>query len=449
MENNFYQTNTHIELFNLQNKKTTDKWTMKGKVVKEFDKPSNSYVYSLQSGGMSRLEAPQNGQSLGLVQGYLVFQIYLDNYKSLSIEIGVTDVNKIKRRIVFTSSAKKITRNTLHCRIPFPNLPLNNWINLSIDILSFYCGCFDYTTFRSIDSIDMTFSGKVRRLFSMKNPLFVEDDLENNLIDDNPLEFREIGKNLQFPLGLTFGNLNINLDKTKILFNIEEEFAKKPKEVIVRENKAKSVARYVDKGVSQLREAVRRVKSPTRNLRMEYKVPAPAKKRKSEKVELKVVKQVLHKKKAEEVTKRENSEFIEEMIVKESENPEIEINVERESCFIDEEENKELWQVPIKEYFKEDKNKELDIDKERIKQDLLKTDGFNKSGAEEDDERPYSPPYSKLVPMENLKNKIDDYDVKNEEPEIMEKEELDRDLVYDHVIGCYFDPKTKVYYKLK
>ena len=91
-----------------------------------------------------------------------------------------------------------------------------------------------------------------------------------------------------------------------------------------------------------------------------------------------------------------------------------------------------------------------------------------------DKERPYTPPFKKLVPLSSL-NSLDRAAViiEKAKEEVLNSEifseskasplidslnlqqsvQLDDknyfDLIYDHVLGCYYDPKTNMYYELK
>jgi hypothetical protein len=51
-------------------------------------------------------------------------------------------------------------------------------VNLSIDIFAFAHYCFKGVNIRSIDLIAMTASCKIRKIFTMKNPIY--DDQEQD-----------------------------------------------------------------------------------------------------------------------------------------------------------------------------------------------------------------------------------------------------------------------------
>jgi Protein of unknown function (DUF667) len=67
--------------------------------------------------------------------------------------------------------------NQYHCRIPFIAIPLNKWVNFSIDVLSFVSECFKTQTFRSIDFISLSASCKIKRIFTMRGELPTRENI--------------------------------------------------------------------------------------------------------------------------------------------------------------------------------------------------------------------------------------------------------------------------------
>ena len=190
-----YQSGSSIELFNSSDKNLLSKWHFIGKHNKIFDPQIKCYEHILATGALSKMEIPGNrsysykfnpNKSLALFQSYIVFQIYLFSNKQFSIEISISDTTKVKRRLIFSSNNSDVIINQLHCRIPIINFPIGKWINFSIDILSFVSECFKDLTFRSVDYISLSMSGKVRYIFTMRTPL-IENHSENDENDDNIL----------------------------------------------------------------------------------------------------------------------------------------------------------------------------------------------------------------------------------------------------------------------
>jgi hypothetical protein len=176
MFSNYYHLGNTIELFNLQNKNLCSKWHFEGKYSKLFDPSLKCYEMILSTGNLSKMLIPKvkknsKIKTLSLFQGYVVFQLYLFTSKQFSIELAISDTTNAKRRLIFSSNNDNLVINQLHCRIPIFELPIGKWINLSIDILSFVSECFKNLTFRSVDFISLSMSGKVRYIFTMRTPL--------------------------------------------------------------------------------------------------------------------------------------------------------------------------------------------------------------------------------------------------------------------------------------
>ena len=195
MFSNFYHLGNTIELFNLQNKNLCSKWHFEGKYSKVFDPSLKCYEMILSTGNLSKMLIPKvkknsKIKTLSIFQGYVVFQLYLFTSKQFSIELAISDTTNAKRRLIFSSNNDNLVLNQLHCRIPILELPIGKWINLSIDILSFVSECFKNLTFRSIDYISLSMSGKVRYIFTMRTPIIdnmgqLETEENNNYeLDD-------------------------------------------------------------------------------------------------------------------------------------------------------------------------------------------------------------------------------------------------------------------------
>ena len=167
MFSNCYQIGECIEIYNSQDKKLFSKWGFIGKHSKIYDPHLRTYEMVLSTGNLSKMEIPKNSnnnkkQSLSLFQCFIVFQLYLFTNKQLTIEIAISDTTNAKRRLIFSSNNSDLAINQLHCRIPIFKFPIGRWVNFSIDILSFVSKCYKDLTFRSVDYISLSMSGKVR-----------------------------------------------------------------------------------------------------------------------------------------------------------------------------------------------------------------------------------------------------------------------------------------------
>ena len=179
-----FQTGGSLELYNPNNKDLMSNWEFIGKCRKVYDKSVKSYMHLLDNGALSKMKMPKDNISLGIVQGYVVFQIYLFSQKNFSIEISFSDTQKIRHRLIFSANLRDLNMNYFTCVIPMAEVPLGTWVNLSIDVLSFVTYCFKDLTFKSIDNIMFTASGKVRRIFTMRGRI---NDSNNNINNNSDI----------------------------------------------------------------------------------------------------------------------------------------------------------------------------------------------------------------------------------------------------------------------
>ena len=247
-----YQIGECIELFNIQDKKLFSKWGFTGKHSKVYDAHLRNYQMVLSTGNLSKMEIPKSSynnknKSLSLFQSYLVFQLYLFTSKQLTIEIAISDTDNTKRRLIFSSNNNDLTINQLHCRIPILKFPIGRWVNFSIDILSFVSKCYKNLTFRSVDYISLSMSGKVRYIFTMRTPIKEKNnnfelDKEGNIINfnDDNLDFgndisngnsensfvfgaKDIPDKYKFPPHEEIINLNMDFNKAFSQIYLENE----------------------------------------------------------------------------------------------------------------------------------------------------------------------------------------------------------------------------------
>ena len=232
MFSNYYQIGESIELFNSQDKSLLSKWGILGKCSKVYDPKLHTYEMVLSVGNLSKIQIPKNSKikMLSLFQSFIVFQIYLFTSKQLTIEIAISDSTNAKRRLIFSTNNLDLAINQLHCRIPLFKLPIGRWINLSIDILSFVSKCYKNLTFRSVDYISLSMSGKVRYIFAMRTPLIennnkFEIDEEGNIIENNDLNSDNINYDSET------SNITDNFD---VKNNSESDFYSSAKEIPIK-----------------------------------------------------------------------------------------------------------------------------------------------------------------------------------------------------------------------
>ena len=233
-----YQIGESIEIYNTQDKKLFSKWGFTGKHSKVYDPNLHTYEMVLSTGNLSKMEIPKNSynknKSLSLFQGYIVFQLYLFTSKQFTIEIAISDTTNAKRRLIFSTNNSDLVMNQLHCRIPIFKLPIGRWINFSIDILSFVSK-YKNLTFRSVDYVSLSMSGKVRYIFTMRTPLIeinnnFELDEEGNIINYNN------NSNLDMDLELNDKDNSQNNSFSPGAKDIPDKYKFPPREEIINMN---------------------------------------------------------------------------------------------------------------------------------------------------------------------------------------------------------------------
>jgi hypothetical protein len=219
MFQNAFQSGSYLEVFDAKVNKEKDKFYEKlykvhnpPGVNKVYDKQIKSYIYELEGGLRTKMQFPkEEKQELALIQQFLVFQIFLPAGTPFSIEVVITDTAKNKRRLNFTSAVNKIDKNYFHAKIPLDMVKRGVWLNLSLDLLSFF-ELFKGQTFRSIDSFCVGAVCKLKRIFTMKSPLaeFCEDEEfpASPTVKDTQL----VPKTQNFLSGVNYVNQLLNYD---------------------------------------------------------------------------------------------------------------------------------------------------------------------------------------------------------------------------------------------
>ena len=232
---NKFQTGGSLELYNPTNKELLDSCNFIGKCKKIYDKSIKSYMHLLDNGGISKMSIPKDNISLGIVQGYIVFQIYLLTQKNFSIEISVSDTQNTRHRLIFSSNLRELNMNYFTCVIPMAEIPTGTWVNLSIDVLSFVSYCFKDLTFKSIDNIVFSANGKIRRIFTMRSKINDDNEFnDNNYNNNNNINYNEYEKiPSQFIIkGDNIEVININMNDEVCINNPilkDKYYNKKPK----------------------------------------------------------------------------------------------------------------------------------------------------------------------------------------------------------------------------
>ncbi|XP_063147578.1 protein CFAP20DC [Candoia aspera] len=182
MFKNEYQGGPFVEIFSAQGKNTGTKWKFFGNpsvIGKEYDKEVKGFVFVLEgSSQTNKMQLPkETKQTLGLIQQFLVLQIYVPLGQDFSAELLITDLGNIKRRLYLSTIHKELSVTPLHAKIPLFMIKRKIWCNLCIDLVAFTSEIFKGAVFQSLDGIIVSANCKLRKIFTLKsNPLDPADD---------------------------------------------------------------------------------------------------------------------------------------------------------------------------------------------------------------------------------------------------------------------------------
>ncbi|XP_067319536.1 protein CFAP20DC isoform X2 [Anolis sagrei] len=155
----------------------------------EFDKEVKGFVFVLEgSSQTNKMQLPkETRQTLGLIQQFLVLQIYVPLGQDFSTELLITDLGNIKRRLYLSTIHKELSVTPLHAKIPLFMIKRKIWCNLCIDLVAFTSEIFKGAVFQSLDGIIVSANCKLRKIFTLKSkPLDKADEEVSGPIDTIP-----------------------------------------------------------------------------------------------------------------------------------------------------------------------------------------------------------------------------------------------------------------------
>ncbi|XP_023582548.1 protein CFAP20DC [Trichechus manatus latirostris] len=106
---------------------------------------------------------------VGLIQRFLVLQIYVPLGQDFSTELLITDLGNIKRRLYLSTVHKELSSTPLHAKIPLFMIKRKIWCNLCIDLVAFTGEIFKGAVFQSLDGIIVSANCKLRKIFTLKS----------------------------------------------------------------------------------------------------------------------------------------------------------------------------------------------------------------------------------------------------------------------------------------
>lgn len=111
---------------------------------------------------------------------YLVFHTIFPNALPVKIEMNLSDYQKVRRRLVFSSSFRSILQTELHVQIPLSFLPTDQWLNIVFHLNELHEMLFN-TPFVRCDSITVTGMFRVKRIYSTKVQPVLNDIIDTNI----------------------------------------------------------------------------------------------------------------------------------------------------------------------------------------------------------------------------------------------------------------------------
>ncbi|XP_061642180.1 uncharacterized protein C3orf67 homolog isoform X2 [Phyllopteryx taeniolatus] len=209
-----YQGGAGVEVFSGQGKDPVAKWKLCGgqsAIRKVFDKEVKGFVYCLEGSSKTvKMQMPENGKmSLGLLQRFLALQVNIPQGKDFSMELVITDVGHLKRRLYLSTVHKELSATLWHAKLPLARLKRNIWTTLFVDLVSFTGESFKAARFLSLDGITLFASCKVRRIFTVKTEPTVMTSDDMFLSGASVMD--QIPRSCQFPPNVCHECLVLNM----------------------------------------------------------------------------------------------------------------------------------------------------------------------------------------------------------------------------------------------
>ncbi|KFZ56654.1 Uncharacterized protein C3orf67, partial [Podiceps cristatus] len=163
-----------VEIFSAQGKNPGAKWKIFGNpsaIRKEYDKEVKGFVFVLEgSSQINKMQLPkETRQTLGLIQQFLMLQIFVPLGQDFSTELLITDLGNIKRRLYLSTVHKELSVTPLHAKIPLFMIKRKIWCNMCIDLVAFTSEIFRGAVFQSLDGIIISANCKLRKIFTLKS----------------------------------------------------------------------------------------------------------------------------------------------------------------------------------------------------------------------------------------------------------------------------------------
>ncbi|KAJ3370414.1 hypothetical protein HDU91_006268 [Kappamyces sp. JEL0680] len=180
-----YQGGPYFEVLSSQT--SPKNWKLsRGSVKKLYSPEIKSYCFHSDNGklclGSEKLHP-------FLIQPFLLLQMQISHQGSVSLEFSVSDMSNQNRRFFISTSIREIKVTALHASLPFPSLakpvaettlpaglrpfqkpsPAQEWHNLCFDLPHLLASNFKGCTFKSLGSISVHGTFKLRKICTLKS----------------------------------------------------------------------------------------------------------------------------------------------------------------------------------------------------------------------------------------------------------------------------------------
>ncbi|KAL9653475.1 hypothetical protein ABK040_002108 [Willaertia magna] len=168
-----------VEVFTTQGSNSLSNLNIKNTkgVKRVYNKDIKSYVLTIEGSSfhITNVEIPKTlNTNLQIMHRYLTIQCYLSLEKGFQVELNIRDKKQIKKRLIFSSNFKTITKTQLHTQLVFPSeVRGNEWLNLCFDLQDIVDMSFnDNEPFYCLDRIAIGPSCEIRRILTTRlNPI--------------------------------------------------------------------------------------------------------------------------------------------------------------------------------------------------------------------------------------------------------------------------------------
>mmetsp|Transcript_8258 Transcript_8258/g.16119 ORF Transcript_8258/g.16119 Transcript_8258/m.16119 type:complete len:681 (+) Transcript_8258:58-2100(+) len=226
-----YQGGSSVEILSASGRDPLDKWKVSSKkqVRKIFEKGVRGFVFECGGSTSAKMNLPRSErETLGLVQPFMVIQLYLEAtpLKPFSLGVSMRDNSKSKRRVILSTNFKDISITPLHVQLPLGLIKRGVWVNFVLDLKSIMEAAFK-SRFHSLDSVEIRSYCKVRRVFTMKAPLADDTDDAELLGWNSEYEHTAvISRSHNYPIGVPYRSQIYNMSKARNFADLQRRVSR-------------------------------------------------------------------------------------------------------------------------------------------------------------------------------------------------------------------------------